>query len=107
MKSLLVLAAENISIDQSTRRMSIFNLLEELSAAGFPGMLPSVAVLVLLERVGIEPEKVPLRISATLNNDTLFDLPFDADFQGKLRTRGIINLQGIVLPAAGMLTFLI
>ncbi|MGE0651925.1 MAG: hypothetical protein AB7P12_09265 [Alphaproteobacteria bacterium] len=103
MDVLFLACADSASIDQRTNRLSLFNIIEELSAAGFPANVPSLALVMLLKRSRKESEEVELGITGRLNGKDLFSGAFRISFQGKLRTRAIANMQNVILTAPGKL----
>src|SRR5262249_32634108 len=82
-----------------------FNVTDELAAATFPVVIPKLAFVASLKRSIDELEKLELRLNVRLNDQTLMDAGFPVDFQGKLKTRCIGFMQGLVLTAAGDLQF--
>ena len=53
----------------------------------------------------MELDNIPFRIVADLQETRIIEIQMVAEFQGKLRTRAIAEIQGIVLPSAGLLRF--
>ncbi len=45
MKLEFLLCAELASVDKSTNRLSIFNIMDELSTPSFPSLVPQLAVV--------------------------------------------------------------
>ena len=45
MECLFFLCAEFAPVDSATNRLSIFNVIEEISAAGFPAILPNLTMV--------------------------------------------------------------
>jgi hypothetical protein len=98
------LCAESAVIDSASNKITILNVIEELSAASFPGVLPLLTIVALFVRKKSEADKPAMKIVGSQNNKELFDIPISPPFQGKLRTRLVIGLQGIVLPGPGNIT---
>ena len=105
MELLFVACAETATVDAATNRLSMFNIAEEVPAAMFPSIIQTLTLVILLARSKGEGDDIQLKISADINGQQLFELPFNFSFLGKPRARGLANLQGIPLPSAGTLTF--
>lgn len=103
MRLLLTTCADSGSIDTTTNRLSIFNVIEEIQSALFPSTLPSLSLILALEKNKDESDDVSLTLIGTLNSADLFNFPLEASFDGKKRLRVIANLQGIPLDAPGRL----
>ena len=100
----LAICAESAVLDQTTNKLSLFGIVEELSGAGFPGFIPNVFFVLFLKRKKSEPEKLDFKISVELNGTSFFSAPFSMSFQGKLRARAIANLQGVPIAGPGHAT---
>jgi hypothetical protein len=100
---LLVTASEGISRDADTNAISVFGIVEDIQSPGFPLAL-DLNVLALIKRNEDEAEQ-PVQWRALLNEQLLHEGPLNAKFQGKLRTRSILRLGGLVVPAPGVLAF--
>jgi hypothetical protein len=105
MEVLLVTCAESAIVDTPSNRLSLFNLVEEIAGASFPGILPSVAFVIVLSRKKSEANRVPLKVTVALNSTILTEVPYTVAFQGKLRVRSILTLQGIPILEPGKLVF--
>jgi hypothetical protein len=82
----------------------MFNLIDELSAVSFPVVIPKLTVVVLLTREATEPDKFSGRLVLSFNGQVpLLNMEWPFDFQKKYKARAIGELQGIVIPASGIL----
>lgn len=106
MRLLLATCAEAASIDGTTNKLSLFSVVEEIQAASFPTMAPSLAFVLLLEKSNDEPNEIDLRIVGTLNSKELFNLPLKGSFEGKRHLRAVANVLGIPLSGPGTLTLI-
>jgi hypothetical protein len=102
MQLLLLTCAETCVIDQTTQRLSLFNLLEEVQTPTFPAAIYSVAVFTLWEREAAEPDP-NAQLIVRLNNNQLLQAPLKVAFQEKLRTRTILTVHGLVMAEPGTL----
>jgi len=98
------LCAESAVVDSTSNKMTILNVVEELSAVGFPAVMPLLTMVTLLSRKKAEADKPHMNIICTQNNKPIFNVPIEPEFQSKLRTRTIVGVQGVVLPGPGTLT---
>jgi hypothetical protein len=105
MNVLFLTCAESAVIDQQTNKLSIFGILEEFQGIGFPGIIPSVAIIVVLSRKKSESEAINLAFSIALNGNVLFEGPLKMSFQGALRARAVANIHGVPITSAGTMTF--
>lgn len=99
----LVLCAESIVRDSETNTVSAFSLLEEMSAPRFPVAVPRLASLFLLEKEPKDEDMQNYQYILTLANQELLRSPVEVRFEGKLRTRVMVNVQGLLIPAPGEL----
>lgn len=97
------LCAEGIVRDAATNSITAYNILEEVNAIGFPVVMPRLAIVVVVERGATDSAKQNARLRITLGDHELFSHELGLDFQEKFVSRAIISLQGLVIPAAGML----
>jgi hypothetical protein len=99
-------AAEGIIRDAQTNQISAFNIIENITAAGLPTLIPRLAFFTLWEREAADPERINGRFNVHIGSDRIVDLAMFADFQGNVpRTRTMINMGGLMLPRAGILRF--
>jgi hypothetical protein len=106
MELLLLTCSISAAVDQSTNSASIFNMLEQVAAPSFPAGIPQMVVFSLVSKLPSEPQVGNLRLLITLDSQPipLLDAPMGVDFQGKLRTRVIANLQAMLVPSPGLIT---
>ena len=98
--------ADQIVVDGRSNVLSIFSVIDEVSAPGFPTFLPRAALIFSLDRDVEDPEDYTLNILARLGDNIVFgpkELP--CLFKGMLKTRVFVNFNGIMIPQAGELIF--
>ncbi len=68
-------------------------------------MAPKVSVIAILSKNASEAQKPSLQLRITLDGrkQTLLDTPMNIDFQGRLQTRIITKIQGMPIPAPGIM----
>ena len=99
------IVAESVLHDARSNSISAVNILEELLAFSFPIAIPKLSVIAALERSSDEPEKPECRVKCTFNGAEVFNNSIEVDFQGLLRTRAILDFQGLPVLEAGQLEF--
>lgn len=105
MEVTLFICANGLSVDQRSNTLSIFNILEEINAPSFPMVVPYMVLVGMLSRGPDEPNTVnDLVLSMDVDGDRFFQGALNAaDFQQKLNSRLVIDMQGVVVPKAGMM----
>ena len=98
-----MLAAEGVVRDAESNLVSVFSILEEFTAPGFPIFVPKVCVLTVLERSEADPPQPRAELRITLEDQEIHKAPVRVDFQDKLRTRMIVTYAGVALPNPGIL----
>ena len=101
----LFTVADGAVIDQQTNRLSIFNVLEEMSAPGFPAMHSQLSIIAVLQKGPNEKEDPKLNIRISLDRSELVDFPITLSFEGVERSRFVGSIAGLLLPSAGTLKF--
>ena len=105
MRVKLCLVAEGVVRDAETNSVSVYNILEGIAANGFPILVQRMAFLALFERDESEPEAHTGQFTVSLGDNQLLTGEQHIHFRGKLRTRSIVRIQGILFPSPGEATF--
>ena len=103
MQPVLFTCSEFAALDAGTNRISVFHILEEINAVSFPAFHGNMAVIAFLTREGSEPSTSTLQLVAELNGQPIFGIPFPVDYQNHLKVRSINQIQGVPIPAPGIL----
>jgi uncharacterized protein DUF6941 len=98
----LFAVAQSAVVDIATNRLSIFNIWDEIITPSIPAFVPSVTLAAVLKREENEPNEIEIQIVVTLNGHSVAQLPTGASFQEKLKTRLIVNMQGMVFTEQGV-----
>jgi hypothetical protein len=101
--TILSVAAETIVVDRFTDNLSIITVIEHISPESFPIVLPRMFTLFWLKRGPEDTSRPEGIVSITLGNRELLRGPLSIDFQGKLSTRAIMQVQGLVVPSPGVI----
>jgi hypothetical protein len=105
MQGKLLFCSKGSTLDMRDGTVSVFQIFEELKAAGFPLFVPAVSVVFFCTRLQDEPEEQSLEIRVELGDNTLFRGPITVVFVGGgLRTKVLADLQGLVVPGEGTMS---
>ena len=103
-QSKLAVCAESVVRDAETNTMSVFNIIEDISTSAFPVGMPKLSALFILERSERDPEQVDCVVAVTMGEQEIGRVPIEGNFEGKLLTRVILVVQGIIIEKPGLLT---
>ncbi len=95
MRISLFAIADSVIVNSKTNRVSLLNVIDELSAPNFPAVHPLLNIVVVLEREEAETDKLVGSLVFDFKGQELFTTNINFEFQDKLRSRGIIALQGL------------
>ncbi len=101
MKVHYIACATSSSLDAKTNQLSLFHILDEISGAAFPLVLPSLCVAALFEREADEPPQQSFVLAVTLDGKLLSSFTLGVDFSRARRTRAVNTIQGLTLPGPG------
>lgn len=104
-RSQYALCAESIVTDKETGVISIFNILEQISAEGFPLHIQKLGVVNQLLRDDGDPEQITVNLQIKLNDNNLYNFNGAIDFKGAFRSRLVANINGLQIPGPGKLSF--
>jgi hypothetical protein len=104
-RPLLCVASEGISVDRKTGSVSVFSVLEQITAQGFPVLFQRLALFVLWEKDADDPARVAGRLVIDVMGQELFAQAVEINFQDKLRNRYVVRMNGLILPRPGLLRF--
>ena len=104
MRSIICLAAQGVIRNVEDNHISVFNIMEGITAEGFPLFIPRFSFFALLERAMTDDDRVIGRFRATLNGSNIHEQDVDINFQGLSKNRVIFTLIGLVLPQPGTLS---
>jgi hypothetical protein len=98
-----MIAAEGVILDSDTKAVSIFSILEDVQAEGFPVFIQKISLFVVLERAEGDSANQEFKIKISLGDLDLGVSPVAVNFQDKMRSNTIIRMYGIVIPSPGVL----
>ena len=105
MKLTYLTCAEGTSIDASTKRLSLFHILERLEAATFPTALQRFALVAMFAREANDLDSYSLRLRIALGKTVLLERPVAFSFQGSAKSRLLAEFNGLAIPETGILSF--
>jgi hypothetical protein len=99
-----LVCAQNAVVDEKTKNVSIYSIIEQFNLPVFPAALP-ITIVAHFNRKKNENEKpkLTLLIQHDANKPPIVEESFSLDFQGKLGTRLIATIQPLVLEGPGNL----
>src|SRR5258707_581720 len=100
----LILAAEGIVVDRDTNSISVFNILDRITAEGFPLLLQKMALLVIWERSLEDAPQVDGQFSVHFSGRELYQQPVRVEFTTSTRNQFVLRMHGLVIPQPGVLS---
>jgi hypothetical protein len=100
-----LICAEAVIQEMETGNISIFNIIEEIVADGFPVFMQKVALFARLTRSLEDADNFQLRLRATMEQTQLGEWSIPAGFREKLTNNNIMRLRGLVVPEPGKIKF--
>lgn len=105
MRASYFLVARGAAFDKETNTASIWEVIEEIAALGFPHVFPQRTAVVCMEREAGDPDASRFEIEVTLAGKVIGHLQAELDFQGKPRYRIRANLAPVLFLTPGKLKF--
>lgn len=110
MKCILAVCSDTISLDKATNLVSLFGIIDGISALTFPHSLSSLAMLFILKREDSDDEQADGRVTLTFHPSDpkakpseKGQIPVNFDFEGKSKLRVLIRSSGITIEGPGAL----
>lgn len=101
----LLFCARGVMVDEQSNTASVYSIIEEITPESLPLLIPTVMVLVLLERDEEDEPQQQWSLRVTLNDQVVLDHQAEVDFEDKTRHRTIVTLGGLPVLQAGILRF--
>lgn len=105
MRPVLNIVAKGVIRDAVSNQISIFNIVEDVQAQGFPAFVGELGWLIMWERDVGEPATGDFLSRVRMNERVLIENPIHVEFGDTLRHRTTISLGGIVVEETGHLKF--
>jgi hypothetical protein len=104
MQCILAVCADSVAVDARTNSVSLFHITDTISAMQFPALHLRLASLFILTKDEGDPDRPEARFEIILNgNNYLLRDSLSIDFAGRHRTRSFTLIEGLVIPAPGVL----
>ena len=104
MKAKLFTCARGVSIDRHSNNLSIFEVVEDVAPAAYPAMLAKFNVVLVVEKDVGDPDQCTLILDVKQSNQAAFSHPIEIDFDGKRRSRSVVEFPAIPLMNPGTLS---
>jgi hypothetical protein len=101
---LLAVCSDSGALDFPSQRLSIFHVIEDAWAISFPVVLKLQATFVLSREEGdpAQPQTALRIFQGRYGEDTV---PVEVNFRAGLRTRALVQLEGVPLRGPGIVRF--
>ncbi len=103
----LLICANGAVRDATDNTITIFQILEDMQAVGFPVFVQKMSIYFSLRRENDDSENINSEIIIKHNENVLFKKDVEINFQNKLKHNMIVNLQSLLIPGPGVLQVLI
>ncbi len=104
MKVHYIACAKSSSVDGKTNQLSLFHVLDEITAAAYPLKIESFCVAALFEREPGEDGPQSYNLVIKLDGGMLASFTMSIDMSGARRNRSVNTIQGLTIPAAGVVS---
>ena len=101
-----LLCSEGVAVDLATKQMSIFNVIDQISAPSFPIGMGSLCVVVFLERDAKAKAQYQGSLTIRNNGKDLGSMVIPIDFKATRKNRSIAKFQGVPIQEPGFLEIL-
>lgn len=100
-----MLVAEGVVRDADTNTISVHNIIEEITAEGYPLLVQKITTLAVVERTSADSAECQLTLKVHLGDLETAQSPVAVRFSDKMRSNVIVRIHGLVIPSPGLLTF--
>jgi hypothetical protein len=103
----LFFCCDSFSADQRSNTISAFHIMENLTVAALPVVIPRVTVIAVLSREEDDPPTPDFQLEVRLGDQQLVAHPFNVNFANYLTTKAVAELNAIVVQTPGQLSFVL
>lgn len=103
MRVLSLLCGENIIRDVEGGQITIYNLLDDISAVGFPLLLSRFCIYFFSEKEAGDDDVQEIALSISNNDQIIFTNKVRVPFNQRQRSRSVVKFNGLVVIAPGTL----
>lgn len=101
----LALVSDGISVDQDSKNVTAFSILEEVSPGALPALLPRASLLFVFDKAEGDPDTGNYMLEIVNGGETIFTREMDIRFEGKSRNRNIVKIVPLAIKNAGVIQF--
>ncbi len=101
----LLVACRQVLVDTFSNAASAIGILDSLTLASVPAVLPGLMVLAVLEKRNGDEDTFPANVTVRLNGAVLASSPGSVSFAGQRMARIVADLGNLVLATHGELRF--
>jgi hypothetical protein len=105
MRVQFALCAQTASVDRSSNRLSIFNVIDHFPASVLPIVIPAVSFVSIIESDQDESTNVKGVLEISANKTLLARMELPIAFTSGRLARVVVNFQGIPVREPGPVTF--
>ena len=103
----LLIPAKGVIRDANTNTISIFSIIEEIKAQGFPLFITELYIYFHLIKEKNDSDKFKTNLLVLNNEEEIFKYSITSNFQGQDKNNTTIRLNGLAIKNPGMLKFII
>lgn len=100
-----VLVARGATIDRDSNQMSIFGVVGDLNAEGFPLLLGDIAVCASFRREASDPSEYKIDLKCRYDSKLLFSGSALVNFQDKFANNLVVSIKGVIVHGPGKMEF--
>lgn len=106
-KADMFLVASGVVRDVETSNVSVFNILDTITAGGFPVIIQKMYLYVKTSRAVDDPDIAECRLQVLINDKELVSTPMSLNFEDKTKNNAVMELNGLMIPRPGELRFVL
>ncbi len=104
MKAINIYLSENAVVDAQEGKLSLINIVDNISSISYPLFLPTLAITCVTEKDSVTDDFECI-IKCNLNESEIQKFPFKFSFRGSNRARTILKINGFIFPSPGIYKF--
>jgi hypothetical protein len=105
MKIQFALCAQTVTIDRTTNRVSIFNIIDHLTVVALPIVIPTITFFAVVESDQPENNNIEGYIEISNGEELVFRVPVPINFTDHQLARVVLTFQGVPVRTSGHLSF--
>jgi hypothetical protein len=105
MRVQFALCAQTASVDRSSNRLSIFNVIDHFPASSLPIVIPAITFVSIIESDKDESTNIKGILEITASKAMIARLELPITFVSGRLARVVVNFQGVPVREAGPVTF--